>query len=126
MQLAETKEEMLRIDRVVLSSAKQKLLRPSDLKAVKVRMAQFLELDAKRLELEEGMRAVALSAVGAKEASAKLHKAKLQLADKLAKVAAQAKAKGVDQAEMSGAAQAAAHQRRKTMVGVRGTPPHLR
>jgi len=117
--LASTKEEMLRIDRVVLSSQKQKILRPSDFKAIKMRQAQFAEMDANRLALEEEMRGVANGAVASKEAMAALLRKKAVLGDKLAKVEAQRKVKGVaaeESEEGKGGGIARAMMKRRTIV----------
>ena len=54
--IAGTKEELRRLDRLIVSSQRATRLKPSDYKTIKLRQEQFDDIDFNRLALEEQLR----------------------------------------------------------------------
>ena len=98
--LGETKAEMSKLDRLVLTSQKQKIIKASDMRQMRTYTAAFDDLDKNRLKLEQDLRDLATGAVEARKAAAENKAAVERLRDKLERVAA---AKAVRLPEATGA-----------------------
>jgi len=86
-QLHETKSEMARIDRTIISVQKQKTLRSSDVKAISNFQQQFKDFDVLRKQLDEDLRRRAKGAVAARKEMDKLRASRVDLLKKLDRVA---------------------------------------
>jgi hypothetical protein len=120
-QLHEVQKEMASIDRIVLSSQKSKILKPSEHKMVKARIVQFNELDVTRLKLGTEQRAVAKSAVASQEKISATLARKKSWEVKLAKVHGTSHAANVKKlSEKPGAVGRAASAAGKSSKGAGG------
>mmetsp|Transcript_22058 Transcript_22058/g.28768 ORF Transcript_22058/g.28768 Transcript_22058/m.28768 type:complete len:161 (-) Transcript_22058:139-621(-) len=91
--------EMSNLDRVILTSAKQKIKKPSDLKMLKVMQSRFEKEDQSRFAAEQALRVAIKDAVDTHAQKEKVFAKRKAVEDKLFKVRASTALKVTDTAD---------------------------